>query len=141
MTRDEFEKYRPTDEQLKAFFDDIETVFKRHKMTISHEDGFGAFIIDVYRERNIEWLKKAFWVGDDEGIHWDYPQDGLEPDEVDDNFAEWLSTDRFHYCKCSACKTVFAEEMFFDNPDFRFCPWCGTPIKEEVDDEGGNGEE
>ena len=61
--------------------------------------------------------------------------------EFDVDFAEWLSTDRFHYCKCSACYTEFSEEMFYDNPPFRFCPWCGTPIKEEGDDEGGNGEE
>lgn len=65
----------------------------------------------------------------------------IKKNDKNNNFAEWLSTDRFHYCKCSACKTVFAEEMFFDNPDFRFCPWCGTPIKEEGDDEGGNGKE
>lgn len=65
----------------------------------------------------------------------------IKKNDKNDNFAEWLSTDRFHCCKCSACNTVFSEEMFYDNPPFQFCPWCGKPMKVEGNDEGGNGKE
>lgn len=44
---------------VDAFIKEIEEVCRKHDMSISHEDGHGAFIIELYDEYNIEWLKSA----------------------------------------------------------------------------------
>lgn len=48
------------DEKVKLFIEDIETVCKKHNMSISHEDEHGAFIIKSFNQGNIDWLKDAF---------------------------------------------------------------------------------
>lgn len=46
-------------EKMKKFIDEIEKVCEKHCLSISHEDGHGAFEIETYKEINIEWLKHA----------------------------------------------------------------------------------
>jgi hypothetical protein len=52
-------EYVETPEKLKNFFDEIESVCKKYDYSISHEDKHGAFGIEEYDERNIEWLRDA----------------------------------------------------------------------------------
>lgn len=47
------------DEKIKAFLDDIEKVYKKYNLSISHEDGGGAFIIEDYDETDTDWLRSA----------------------------------------------------------------------------------
>lgn len=46
-------------ENVEQFLKEIENVCKKHNMSISHEDGHGAFIIEKFYESNIKWLKEA----------------------------------------------------------------------------------
>ena len=46
-------------ESMKSFLEDIDLVCKKHNLSISHEDYHGAFLIEEYREDNIEWLFSA----------------------------------------------------------------------------------
>lgn len=56
------------DEKIKAFLDDIEKVYKKYNLSISHEDGGGAFIIEDYDETDTDWLRSAhIEIGDREG--------------------------------------------------------------------------
>jgi hypothetical protein len=41
------------------FLDEIEAVCKKYNLSISHEDGWGSFVIDKYSKENIEWLRNA----------------------------------------------------------------------------------
>ena len=42
-----------------AFLDEIEAVCKKHGLSISHQDFQGAFIIEPFDPRNMEWLRQA----------------------------------------------------------------------------------
>lgn len=44
---------------LSSFFTELEHLFRKHNISISHEDKFGAFIIEDYNEKNMHWLKDA----------------------------------------------------------------------------------
>lgn len=44
---------------IKKFLEDIKQVCIKHNLSISHEDCHGAFLIERYDERNIEWLFNA----------------------------------------------------------------------------------
>lgn len=46
-------------ERMQNFLEDIKKVCEKHNLSISHEDGHGAFIIEDYDNRNIEWLFNA----------------------------------------------------------------------------------
>ena len=46
--------------ELKAFLDDIEAVCRKHNLSISHEDGHGAFHVEDASDFNIGWLRDAF---------------------------------------------------------------------------------
>lgn len=48
-----------TPKNIQDFFDAIDIICKEHKLSISHEDGHGAFEIEEYDEFNIKWLKNA----------------------------------------------------------------------------------
>lgn len=50
--------------EVDAFLADIEAVFRKHGMSISHQDGHGAFEIEPLSEHNIEWLRAAYWLPD-----------------------------------------------------------------------------
>jgi len=45
--------------EINIFIKDIVEVCKKHKLSISHEDGHGAFMIEEYNEYNIHWLEDA----------------------------------------------------------------------------------
>ena len=44
----------------KLFFDEIESVCKKHNISISHEDGHGAFMLEEYDELYTKWLRGAY---------------------------------------------------------------------------------
>ena len=46
-------------DRMKHILDEIHSVCMKHGLSISHEDGHGAFIIEDYNERNIDWLFDA----------------------------------------------------------------------------------
>lgn len=66
---DELEKPECYDEKLRTtietpqkmidFFEAIEKACKEHGLSIAHEDGQGGFIIEEYKNCNIEWIKEA----------------------------------------------------------------------------------
>lgn len=45
--------------KIESFLNEIKSVCKKHNLSISHEDGFGAFIITDYDDYYDEWLSKA----------------------------------------------------------------------------------
>lgn len=48
-----------TPKEMIEFLKEIESVCKKYNMSISHEDGHGAFEIEEYNERNMRWLCNA----------------------------------------------------------------------------------
>ncbi|MED4883091.1 hypothetical protein [Bacillus smithii] len=52
-------KYIKTPKEIIDFLKDIEKVYKKHGLSISHEDGHGSFIIEDYDEFNLRWLANA----------------------------------------------------------------------------------
>jgi hypothetical protein len=42
--------------QVDEFLEDIVKVYKKHGLSLAHEDGHGSFIVEPYSEKNIEWL-------------------------------------------------------------------------------------
>lgn len=46
-------------ERMQNFLEDIKKVCEKHNLSISHEDGQGAFIVEDYDNRNIKWLFNA----------------------------------------------------------------------------------
>ena len=46
-------------QNVDAFLNEIESVCKKHNMSLGHEDNHGAFLISEYSDENIEWLKEA----------------------------------------------------------------------------------
>jgi hypothetical protein len=46
-------------EHVDAFIDDLISVCQKHKLSISHEDSHGAFIIEDYSENRADWLRAA----------------------------------------------------------------------------------
>lgn len=55
-----FQCDRFKNEDMRLFLNDIVGVCKKHKLSISHEDGQGGFIIEDFKEVNIQWLLWAF---------------------------------------------------------------------------------
>ena len=45
--------------KVEAFLDEIESVCRKHGLSISHEDGQGAFEVDGFSDENIKWLRDA----------------------------------------------------------------------------------
>ena len=52
-------EHTPTPDKMKAFLADIIIVCNRHGLSLSHEDGQGAFIVEDYSSKNIERLLEA----------------------------------------------------------------------------------
>ena len=47
--------------EVDAFLADIKKVCLKHKLSISQEDGHGAFIITKYDDDLMGWLNEAFF--------------------------------------------------------------------------------
>jgi hypothetical protein len=47
---------KPLTPKEQAFLDDIRAVCRKHNMSIAHQDGGGAFIIEPYEESDLQWL-------------------------------------------------------------------------------------
>lgn len=45
--------------EIDEFLKEIDEICKKHKMSISHEDGHGAFEVVWYNENCTEWLMNA----------------------------------------------------------------------------------
>ena len=45
--------------EIQSFLDDIVDVYKKHNLSLSHEDLFGGFIVQEYKEKNVKWIKQA----------------------------------------------------------------------------------
>jgi hypothetical protein len=48
-----------TPKEMIDFFNEIETVCKKHGLSISHQDNGGAFEIVKYSPQYMEWLRDA----------------------------------------------------------------------------------
>ena len=42
---------------IDLFLVELKRLCEKHNLSISHEDGHGAFEFDVYNECNIEWIE------------------------------------------------------------------------------------
>lgn len=48
------------DPQTRAFLDEIVAVYRRHGLSLGHEDWYDDdLIVEPYEERNVEWLMEA----------------------------------------------------------------------------------
>ena len=45
--------------RVDSFLEEIIEVCKKHNFSIGHEDRHGGFEIELYNERNINWLLEA----------------------------------------------------------------------------------
>lgn len=52
-------KFVETPQNIIDFYNEIDEVCKKYNLSISHEDGHGAFIVEEYDKKNIEWLKDS----------------------------------------------------------------------------------
>ena len=48
-----------TANKKEIFLNDIIDIYKKHNLSISHEDIGGGFIIETFKEENVDWLKDA----------------------------------------------------------------------------------
>lgn len=53
------EEFIETPSNILLFLNEINEVYKKHNLSISHEDYHGAFQIEKYSEDNYEWLSNA----------------------------------------------------------------------------------
>jgi len=56
--RSDLRREAPTP-KTDAFLKEVIAVCRKHEMSISHEDGEGAFIVGPFDKGNIEWLEAA----------------------------------------------------------------------------------
>lgn len=47
-------------ERMRKFIEDIDVVCKKYGLSISHEDYYGAFEVEDYKDSNINWMYNAF---------------------------------------------------------------------------------
>lgn len=45
--------------EVDAFLAELESVCRKHKFSLSHEDSQGSFIVTSFNENLLEWLKAA----------------------------------------------------------------------------------
>ncbi len=53
--------------EVDSFLDEIESVCRKHKMSIGHEDSQGAFIVFPFSVPYIKWLRDCH---DMRGVKW-----------------------------------------------------------------------
>jgi hypothetical protein len=54
------------DEKIKCFLCDIEKVYRKYDLSISHEDSHGSFIIEKFDQYNLDWLQECY-----ANVEWD----------------------------------------------------------------------
>ena len=49
--------------QIDSFFVELEKLYKKYNISLSHEDHHGAFELENYDEENLKWVKcaKKWW--------------------------------------------------------------------------------
>lgn len=47
------------EQRKQAFLTDLIAVYRKHGLSLSHEDGHGAFEIEAYDESNVDWVGRA----------------------------------------------------------------------------------
>jgi len=50
--------------KIDNFITDIKAVYKKHNLSIAHEDRHGSFIIERLCQENIDWLEEANFVAE-----------------------------------------------------------------------------
>ncbi len=45
--------------RINNFLEELFELYKKHDLSIAHEDDQGGFIIESYKSENIEWMKHA----------------------------------------------------------------------------------
>jgi len=43
----------------RSFLEDIVAVYKKHNLSLSHEDKQGGFLVEPYSQSNVDWLFQA----------------------------------------------------------------------------------
>jgi len=51
--------------KIDSFLDDVIAVCRKHKLSISHEDGHGAFIVQDLDDHDLKWLRDAHYQKDE----------------------------------------------------------------------------
>ena len=41
------------------FYKDLEQLYRKYNISISHQDGHGAFILEKFDQFNLDWIKSA----------------------------------------------------------------------------------
>ena len=54
-----FLKRQVENKKVDKFLVDIVKVYKKHKLSLAHEDSQGSFLIEKISKDNIEWIKGA----------------------------------------------------------------------------------
>ena len=50
---------QPRDPKAQAFLEDLIAVYRKHGMSLGHEDSQGGFLVEVFDDENVEWLLDA----------------------------------------------------------------------------------
>jgi DUF4097 and DUF4098 domain-containing protein YvlB len=45
--------------KIDSFMEDLFKLYKKHDLSISHEDGHGAFIIEKMSDDDVKWMSAA----------------------------------------------------------------------------------
>lgn len=48
-----------SDEDIDAFLNELESLYYKHGLSLGHEDSHGAFIINLLRQEDINWVREA----------------------------------------------------------------------------------
>ena len=51
------QEFENTPNEIKDFLSDVEKIYKKHNMSISHEDRHGSFVINRFKQEDLEWIK------------------------------------------------------------------------------------
>ena len=46
--------------KTEDFFNEIETVYRKYGISISHEDYMGGFVLEEFNEGRMKWLKNSY---------------------------------------------------------------------------------
>lgn len=49
------------DKKIQDFIEDIIKVYKKHNLSLAHEDLYGGFVVQDYKEKNVEWIRQAYF--------------------------------------------------------------------------------